>query len=231
MPVRSRRPRLTSRVRSRSSMSRRSLVMRRRMCWRSTSIFVSPGPRVPMPPPEPGHRLAPAAEPGQQVVELRQLDLGLALPRPGVQREDVEDQRRAVDHLHPEPLLQVAELPRRQLVVEDHRLRVRRVDEVVDLLDLALADERGRVGRGPRLDHPGDRLRAGRARQGGELVERLLVCAAADDAGERRPARRPTAASGRRAGTRNRGRVAGARLSAAAPGCVPWPPAAGRRGP
>ena len=48
---------------------------------------------------EPAHRLAPSAETGQEVVELRELDLRLALAAAGVQREDVEDQRRPVDHL------------------------------------------------------------------------------------------------------------------------------------
>ena len=66
------------------------------------------------------HRLAPAPQAGQQVVELRELHLGLALPAAGVQREDVEDQGGAIDHLHAEPFLERAELPGRELLVQDH---------------------------------------------------------------------------------------------------------------
>src|SRR6266511_3950764 len=51
MPLDSRRDRFVCRVRDRCWMSRRSLEMRRRMCCRSTSSLVSPGPRVPIPPP------------------------------------------------------------------------------------------------------------------------------------------------------------------------------------
>jgi hypothetical protein len=142
---------------------------------------------------EPGHRLAPASQAGQQVVELRELDLGLALSRPRVQREDVEDQRGPVDHLRAEPILQVAQLPRRQLVVEDHDLRPARMHGAVDLLELALADERGGVRIAPRLDEPRDGVRAGRVGERGQLVEvRLLDAAAdADQDGHLAHARRP----------------------------------------
>ena len=48
----------------------------------------------------PGQRLTPAAQPRQQVLQLRQLDLRLALLAAGVLGEDVQDQRGAVDDLH-----------------------------------------------------------------------------------------------------------------------------------
>ena len=54
-------------------------------------------------------------QPRQQVLELRQLDLRSRLARPGVQREDVEDQARAIedaDAIAP-GLLEVADLARR----------------------------------------------------------------------------------------------------------------------
>ena len=110
-----------SRVRARSRMSRRSLEIRRRMCWRSTSIFVSPGPARADAASEARHGLAPAAEPRQQVVQLRELHLRLALAGARVQREDVQDQRGPVDHLDPQPLLERAELPGRELL--DRRSR------------------------------------------------------------------------------------------------------------
>ena len=43
--------------------------------------------------------------------------------------EDVQDQGGPVEHLHPEALLQVPELARRELVVEDHRVRAVGVDD------------------------------------------------------------------------------------------------------
>jgi hypothetical protein len=57
------------------------------------------------------------------------------------------------------------------------------VDELVDLLDLALAHERGCVRRRARLHHPSNGLGAGGAGQRGELVQRVLVTAS-DDAGD-----------------------------------------------
>ena len=145
--------------------------MRRRMCWRSTSSLVSPGPRVPMPPPRRDMASPHPRRRGKEVVELGQLDLGLALPAPRVQGEDVEDQGRAVDDLRAESFLQVPELPRRELVVEDHRVGAVAVDGVVDLPQLALPHERGRVGVPPALHDPGDGGGPGGVGQGGQLVE------------------------------------------------------------
>ena len=93
--------------------------MRWRIRRRSVSSLVSPGPRVPMPPPSRDSAVARADEPRQQVLQLRELDLQLAFARPGAAREDVEDQLRAVDDLAAERLLEVAQLRRAQLVVED----------------------------------------------------------------------------------------------------------------
>jgi hypothetical protein len=62
----------------------------------------------------PGERSTPAAEPGNEIVQLRELDLRLALLGPGMLGEDVQDQRGAVDDLDLQPFLQVAELARGQ---------------------------------------------------------------------------------------------------------------------
>jgi hypothetical protein len=129
---------------------------------------------------EPAHRLAPAAEPRQQIRELRELDLRLALPAPGVQREDVQDQRGTVDHLDLEPLLEAAELPGRELVVQDHRLGARAVHRIVHLVDLALADERGGVRVLTGLQHAIDGLRTSRVREGRQLVQVGLIDPATD---------------------------------------------------
>ena len=72
-----------------------------------------------MPPPSRDSAVAEPDQPRQQVLQLRELDLQLAFARPRAPREDVEDQLRAIDDLAVERLLEVAQLRRRQLVVED----------------------------------------------------------------------------------------------------------------
>ena len=91
--------------------------MRSRASRRSVSICDSPGPRVPMPPtPRPAPRRSRCvhrpAHAGHVVLELRELDLQLALGRVRVAGEDVEDHRGAVEHRHVERLLEVALLAR-----------------------------------------------------------------------------------------------------------------------
>ena len=84
------------------------------------------------------HEMRPeAAHPRQVVLELCQLDLQLALGGVRVQGEDVEDHRRAVDDRHAECLLEVALLPRRQLVVARDQVGVESLGELLDLDELA----------------------------------------------------------------------------------------------
>ena len=64
-----------------SASSACSRWMRSRMWRRSVSSFVSPGPRVPMPPPRRDRLLPMPAEPGQQILVLGQLHLQAALRR------------------------------------------------------------------------------------------------------------------------------------------------------
>ena len=66
-----------------------------------------------------------APHPREVVLELGQLHLELALGAVGVVGEDVEDHRRPVDHRHAETLLEVALLPRNELVVAGDEVRVR----------------------------------------------------------------------------------------------------------
>ena len=85
------------------------------------------------------------------MMQLRRLDLQPALLRAGSLGEDVEDQLSAVDHLDLELALQVALLPRRQLLVEDQQVEVGLMLERVQRLDLTFADEQGRIGLLPPL--------------------------------------------------------------------------------
>ena len=115
-----------------------------------------------------------AAQPRQDVLVLGQLHLEPALPRPRVLGEDVQDERRAVQHLHLEGLLQRALLGRRELIVEDDG----RVGEGVplggDLLHLAAADVGGRARAGQPLHRLADDARPGGVRQQRQLLQRAL---------------------------------------------------------
>ena len=84
--------------------------------------------------------------PRQVVLELRQLDLELALGAPRVLGEDVEDQLRAVDDARLERVLERPLLGRVELVVDDQHLGVRALVRLLQLLELALADVGAPVG-------------------------------------------------------------------------------------
>src|SRR3954447_18211741 len=82
-----------------------------------------------------------AAHAGEVVLELRELDLELALRRVGVVGEDVEDDRGAVDDRHRvERLLEVALLARAELIVAGDHVGVGALDRRLELLDLAGAE-------------------------------------------------------------------------------------------
>ena len=63
----------------------------------------------------------------------------------------------------------------RQVVVEDHDVGVGRRRRALQLVDLALADVGGGVGRLPLLQHAADDRGAGGFGQARELVERIAV--------------------------------------------------------
>lgn len=91
--------------------------------------------------------MGPAAhETAGEVPQLRELDLELALVAAGALGEDVEDQGAAVEHPHPDELLEVALLARRERVVDEHHLGAGVRDDDADLFGLAAADEEPRIG-------------------------------------------------------------------------------------
>ena len=103
-----------------------------------------------------------------QMLELGELDLQLAFMAARALREDVEDQRSAVDHHALQLALEVALLARRQGVIEDHDVGAVRTQGFADLLDLAAAGEELGIGRGTLALHHG--LDA-RTRTQGEQLE------------------------------------------------------------
>ena len=116
--------------------------------------------------------LAPQA--GQDVFVLGQLHLQPALPRARVLGEDVQDQRRAIQHLHLQLLLKRPLLGWRQLIVEDDGGVVQRALLRGDLLHLAPADVRRRVGPIQPLQGVTHHLRPRRDRQKCQLLQRGL---------------------------------------------------------
>ncbi len=123
---------------------------------------------------EPRQLGAAAHEAGQQVLELRQFHLQLALARARAAREDVEDELRAVDDLAPEPLGQLTELGGRQFVVEDDQVGVGLGRRRGQHLDLAAAEERRGVGPRAFLQDAHDDARAGGLGQAAEFLEGMF---------------------------------------------------------
>jgi hypothetical protein len=122
----------------------------------------------------PRQGLAPSAQAREQVRQLGELDLRLAVPRAGVLREDVEDQGGPVDHLDLELVLELAQLAGRELAVADHGVRVGGAHGVAELGDLARADEGGGIGPAAALDQSVEHLRAGGLGEAGQLGQRRL---------------------------------------------------------
>ena len=112
-----------------------------------------------------------AGEPRHEVLQLGQLDLELALAGSGALGEDVEDQRRAVDDLGPEDLLEIAGLGPGEFVVEEHRVGIGLLGRLGELLGLARPDERAGVRRLETLDSLTHHGHPGGGGQFGQLVE------------------------------------------------------------
>ncbi len=114
--------------------------------------------------PEPSH-------PREVVLQLRQLDLELALRGHSMLGEDVEDQLRPVDHPRLEGVLELSLLHRRELVVDEQRLGAGAREGFFQLDQLPLAD----VGAGLRprcsLDQLSDGLDPCGARELLQLAE------------------------------------------------------------
>ena len=112
--------------------------MRCRIRRRSVSSFVSPGPRVPMPPPSRDSASLDPASRGSRYSQLREFDLQLAFVRAGAPGEDVENQFGAIHHAPAAGLLEIARLARRQVVVDDDEVRAGFLAGPRELLGLAL---------------------------------------------------------------------------------------------
>ena len=104
--------------------------------------------------------------------------------------EDVQDQRGPVDHLDPQSLLQVAQLPRGKLPIADDGVRSGGRHDLGELGDLAGADVGRGVGLRSALHHRVQDDRTGRFRERGELRHRRVRLARSAGSLTRRSARR-----------------------------------------
>ena len=130
-----------------------------------------------MPPPSLRERRRPTpTSRGQQVLELRQLDLPLAFLRSRAPGEDVENELRAIEA--PSRLTRASmlrELGRRELVVEDHHVDVllRRRRARSDRACPFRRTSPGRAAAAPERHTQGD-VGAGGVGEAGQFLERLF---------------------------------------------------------
>ena len=125
-----------------------------------------------------------AAHARQVVLELRDLDLQLPFGTHGVLGEDVEDQLRAVDDTCVERVLEEPLLGRVELAVHEQHVGARLGVCLLQLVELAFADVRSRVGSLTLLHELRDWLDAGGAGKFAQLGELLLGIDAPREHGE-----------------------------------------------
>ena len=123
-------------------------------------------------PPGAGHRIQVRPHPRQpwvRILQLGQFDLKLGLLGLGPRRENVEDQLAAVEHLGLSDLLQLADLGRGQIVVENDHVGFETSDPLGELKGLALADVGRRIDRTDALLKPVSNNGPGTLGESGQL--------------------------------------------------------------
>ena len=124
-------------------------------------------------------------KPRQQVAELGQLHLQLAVPGGRMLREDVEDELGAVDHPQLHAFTEVARLRRGEVLVDDHEIDVALEGADDEIVQLAGADHGLGVHPGPVLRHHVDDVHPGGVRQLAQLGDMDLEVAGAAAGGDR----------------------------------------------
>ncbi len=114
-------------------------------------------------------------EPRQRVFELGEFDRQPGFVRLGSRRENIEDHLGAIEHLDVERHLEIANLRRREIVVEDDHAGIGGPHHSLELLELTLAEISGYVGRVAALGESTHDLRPGGFGEAGQLLERLVV--------------------------------------------------------
>ena len=119
---------------------------------------------------QPRERVVAAHQPRQEILELRQLHLELAVGALRAAGEDVEDELGAVEDAQRGGLADVPRLRRRQVVIEDQQIRAQRHGAHQDFLELALPHQRARVDLPPPLQDGVEHLHVGGPRQLAQLL-------------------------------------------------------------
>jgi hypothetical protein len=79
------------------------------------------------------------------MLQLRQLNLNFTFACAGALREDVKDQRRAVENFAVKNFFEIAALRRRKFVVENDRINFTALTKVSPFAGFTFANERGGV--------------------------------------------------------------------------------------
>ena len=119
-------------------------------------------------------RVVPSDQPRQQVLELRQFHLQLAVGALRSLREDVEDELCPIENAQRGGLADVARLRGSQIPIEHEQVGSERHRAHQDLLQLAFADQRAGIDLAARLQDHVEHLHVRGARQLLELLQRSL---------------------------------------------------------
>jgi len=103
------------------------------------------GPPSPDSPPEARKMRPTASQAGQQIAQLRQLDLKLSFVAPGALGKDVENQLAPIDNADLESGLEIALLRRAKILIKDHQVRLETQEALADLLHLPASDQSRRA--------------------------------------------------------------------------------------
>jgi hypothetical protein len=109
------------------------------------------------------------------MLELRQLDLKFAFPRPSTLGKNVEDERGPVEDLAVEEFLQIARLGRGKFVVKNDRIDICLAAIQSKLVSLAFADVRACARRGQFLEPIAYYSATGGCRQLRKLLQRAVA--------------------------------------------------------
>jgi hypothetical protein len=109
------------------------------------------------------------------MLQLREFDLELALAAAGTLTENIEDQFGAIKHTHLPQALKVALLDCRNFVIEEHELRAIGSQQSGNLVGLACADVKLRIGTRTMADQSGCHDMTGGLGQSAEFIKRRVV--------------------------------------------------------
>ncbi len=108
-------------------------------------------------------------KPWQQIIQLRQLHLQMAFPCMRPQREDIQDQLRAVNHAAFRGLFHVSQLHRRQIAIHDNQRNIAHLRFRFHFLQFSAPHQSGGIKRIAHLQDCASHFRARALGQGFQL--------------------------------------------------------------